>query len=67
LQKLAKTCKYGNLEGEIIKDIIVIGVRSNTIHKKLLAKEDLMLQKVIDIAKLEKMTEKHIKSIVGLI
>jgi hypothetical protein len=26
LQKLAKTCKYGNLEGEIIKDIIFIGV-----------------------------------------
>jgi hypothetical protein len=36
LQKLAKTCKYGNLEGEKIKDIIVIGVNSNTIRRKLL-------------------------------
>jgi hypothetical protein len=35
LQKLAKTCKYyayDNLEGEIIKERIVIGVKSNTIH-----------------------------------
>jgi hypothetical protein len=40
-------------------------VRSNTIHKKLLARKELTLQNVIDIAKLEKMTEKHIKPIVG--
>jgi hypothetical protein len=65
LQKLAKTCKYGNLEGEIIKDRVVIGVKSNTIRRKLLVEEELTLQKAIDIAKSEEMTEKHIKAIVG--
>jgi hypothetical protein len=53
-QKLAKTCKYGNLEGEIIKDKIFIGVSSNTIRRKLLAEKELTLQKAIDIAELER-------------
>jgi hypothetical protein len=65
LQKLAKNCKYGNLEGEIIKDRIIIGVKSNTIRRTLLTEAELTLQKAIDIAKSEEMTEKHIKAIVG--
>jgi hypothetical protein len=43
LEKLAKTCKYGNLEGEIIKDRIVVGVKSNNIRWNLVAEEELTL------------------------
>jgi hypothetical protein len=58
LQKLAKTCKYVNLEGEIIKDRKVIGLKSNTIRRKILAEEELTLHKAIDIVKSEKL---HLK------
>jgi hypothetical protein len=58
LQKLAKTCKYVNLEGEIIKDRKVIGVKSNTIRRKILAEEELTLHKAVDIVQSEKL---HLK------
>lgn len=37
LLSLAKTCNFGQLKENLIRDRIVIGIRDNSIRKKLLA------------------------------
>ena len=38
LRSLVKTCRFGGLEEEIIRDRIVLGIRDNNTRKKLLQK-----------------------------
>ncbi|XP_059046435.1 uncharacterized protein K02A2.6-like [Achroia grisella] len=49
LKNKIKNCGYGNIEESIIRDRIVMGIKSDSTREKLLAESDLTLQKTIDI------------------
>lgn len=49
LKKLAKTCEFGSLYDDLIKDRLVCGVSSATIRERLLREESLNLEKAMDI------------------
>ncbi|CAB3978166.1 Hypothetical predicted protein [Paramuricea clavata] len=49
LRTLAKTCNFGNLEDNLIRDRIVIGIKDNATQNKLLQVSKLTLQQSIDI------------------
>ena len=51
LRILAKTCNFGDLRDELIRDRIVVGIRDSRTRKKLLQETKLDLQRCIDICR----------------
>ena len=51
LRLIAKNCKFGNLENELIRDRIVCGTLSDNVRQRLLRVEDLSLDKAISICR----------------
>ena len=51
LRTLAKTCNYGSLLDSLIRDRIVVGIRDNGTHKRLLQEPKLTLTRCIDICR----------------
>jgi len=51
LRTLAKTCNYGTLEENLIRDRIVIGVKDNVTRKKLLQESKLTLTRCLDMCR----------------
>ena len=62
LHTLAKTCNFGNLEDNLIRDRIVIGVKDNSTRKRLLQVSKLTLQQSIDICRSLEKTTKQLES-----
>ena len=50
LCKLASRCKFGTFLSEAPRDRLVCGLGSEAIQKSLLAKDDLTLEKAMEIA-----------------
>lgn len=65
LRKLSKTCQYQHLQDELIKDRIVVGVKDNSVRKRLLQEENLTLRKCVDICRSAESTTAKLKTIVG--
>ena len=63
LRTLAKTCSFGVLENSLIRDRIVIGVRDNQAHKKLLQVSKLTLKECIDICRSYETSSQQLKEI----
>ena len=51
LRLKVKTCEYGTMADEMIKERIVVGVQSDIVRGRLLREKDLNLLKAIDICK----------------
>ena len=51
LRTLAKTCNYGQLEESLIRDRMVVGIKSAEARKRLLQDRRLTLDRCIDICK----------------
>ena len=62
LKTLAKTCNFGQLQDDLLRDRIVIGIRDNNIRKKLLNMPKLTLKECIDICRTHESTSKQIKT-----
>ncbi|XP_028415723.1 uncharacterized protein LOC114539296 [Dendronephthya gigantea] len=62
LRALAKSCNYGHLADDFIRDRIVVGVRENSLRKKLLQTRHLTLRKCIDICRASETTDQQLKS-----
>ena len=63
LRSLAKTCNFGELRDNLIRDRIVIGIWDNSIRKKLLAEGKITLDKCINISRANKTTAQQLKEI----
>ena len=48
LPTLAKTCEFGSLKEDLIRDRLVCGIRDNSMRKKLLQEPKLTLDKCLD-------------------
>ena len=51
LRKLSRSCNFSNLEEDLIRDRIVMGVRCDITRRKLLQEPNLTLSKATDIAR----------------
>lgn len=56
LRSLAKTCNYGALTDNLIRDRMVVGILDKGIRKKLLQESKLTLQSCIDICRANECT-----------
>lgn len=62
LKTKVKNCGYGTIEESIIRDRIVVGIKGDTTREKLLAEENLTLQKTIDICRSVEQVRKQVDS-----
>jgi hypothetical protein len=58
-----KTCEYGTMADEMIKDRIVVGVQSDIVRGRLLREKDLNLSKAIDIGKAAEASKKQLEKV----
>ena len=63
LRNLAKTCNYGTLEENFIRDRIVMGIRENSTRERLLQESELTLNRCIDICRANESTAIQLKAI----
>ena len=57
LKKISKNCKFGDLEDELLKDRIVVGVRSQSLKERMLREQDLKLEKALNICRAEEQSK----------
>ena len=65
LREAVATCGYGQLQDEMVRDRIVIGIKSNTIRAKLLGDSELTLEKAITTCRTSEITSKQLKKMDG--
>ena len=63
LRSLAKTCNYGELQDSLIRDRLVMGIRNNSVRKRLLQDSKLTLKSCINMCRAGESTEKKLKEI----
>ena len=63
LRLKVKTCEYGTMADEMIKDRIVVGVQSDIVRGRLLCEKDLSLTKAIDICKAAEASTKQLEKL----
>ena len=62
LRKFASSCKFGTLTDELIRDKLVIGIIDRGTKGKLLREKSLTLDKAIDIARSNEITNKQLET-----
>ena len=63
LRLKVKTCEYGTMADEMIKDRIVVRVHSDIVRGRLLREKDLCLTKAIDICKAAESSTKQLEKL----
>jgi hypothetical protein len=63
LRLKVKTCEYGTMADDMIKDRIVVGVQSDIVRGRLLREKDLNLSKAIDIGKAAEASKKQLEKL----
>ena len=63
LKLKAQTCQFDNLRDSMIRDRIVLGVRSERVRERLLREDDLDLGKAIKICQAAEVTERQIETL----
>ena len=61
LRSLIKTCNFGTLQDNLLRDRVVLGIQENSTRKKLLAESKLALEKCISICRANETTSKQLK------
>ena len=54
-----------NMNDEILRDRVVLGIRDDKMHERLLRLNDLTLQKAVDLIKAAEQTEQQVKLMSG--
>ena len=62
LRSMSKSCNFGTLEESLIRDRIVVGIKENSVRKRLLQESKLTLKDTIDICKSSETTSKQLKA-----
>ena len=63
LRLKAKTCEFGVLTDELIRDRIVCGIKSDQVRGRLLREPELSLKKAIDICHASEVSQTQLKSL----
>ncbi|KAK7907206.1 hypothetical protein WMY93_015818 [Mugilogobius chulae] len=61
----AKSCSFGELCEELIRDRLVCGIHNDHLRKTLLRDSDLTLAKAISVCQIHEMTEEHNKTLMS--
>ncbi|XP_030761093.1 uncharacterized protein LOC115886161 [Sitophilus oryzae] len=59
LKSLSLSCELGNLREELVRDILVCGIRSQSLRETLFQRENLTLENAISICLTKESTQEH--------
>lgn len=59
LRQLAKSCEFQDLEGNLIRDVMVVGLNNVALREKLLQVERLTLDRCIELCRTEELTRQR--------
>lgn len=62
LRELVRTCRFGAMEADLLKDRIVCGVYDNAVREKLLQRKDLNLDTCIDMFRASESTTRQLQT-----
>ena len=65
LRKLAATCDFDTLTDRMIRDRLVLGIRDNSVRKRLLREKDLTLEKAVEMIRAAERAAEQTKKIDG--
>jgi hypothetical protein len=60
---LAKNCRFGELQEELIRDRIICGIKADRLQARMLREDDLTLDKAISICKADEESRKQLKDL----
>lgn len=63
LRNMSKTCNFGILQDELIRDRLVCGISSDGIRRSLLKETELTLAKAVRICQISELTDQHSKAL----
>ena len=63
LRTLSKTCDYKQMNDEMIRDRIVVGIQCEAVTKQMLKKKDLTLNDAVEICQIYEVSNKHLKDL----
>ena len=63
LKNLIRNCNYGHLEDSMMRDALVMGIKSNSVRESLLKENDLNLNKCINILRATERAKSHAATI----
>lgn len=63
LHTLAKSCEFGQLKDQLIKDKIVTGIPDNGLRERLLREKDLTLDKAVQMCRAAETTRAQAKEL----
>ncbi len=67
LRTLAQSCNFCTcLEKTLLRDRVVLGIRDNSVRKKLLQERNLTLAKALDICRSSETTSKQLRNMTSL-
>lgn len=65
LRNKAQSCRFGDLQEELIRDRLVCGILNDGIRKLLLCNNELTLAKAIETCQIHELTDQHTKTLAG--
>lgn len=65
LRNKAQSCRFGDLQEELIRDRLVCGILNDGMRKLLLRYNELTLGKAIEICQIHELTDQHTKTLAG--
>ena len=63
VKNLASTCEFSTLLNSLIRDRIVVGVKSDGVRERMLRDKDLTLDRAIEMCKTAEVTKKHMQQL----
>ncbi len=63
LRNKAQSCRFGDLQEELIRDRLVCGILNDGMRKLLLRDNELTLTKAIEICQIHELTDQHTKTV----
>lgn len=63
LKNMARTCSFGALQDELIRDRLVCGITSDSVRRSLLKETELTLAKAVCICQISELTDQHSKAL----
>ncbi|CAI5674590.1 unnamed protein product [Oreochromis niloticus] len=63
LKNMARTCSFGVLQDELIRDRLVCDITSDSVRRSLLKETELTLAKAVRICQISELTDQHSKAL----
>ncbi len=63
LKAISNNCEFGEIQNDLIKDRIVVGIMNNKVRAQMLQKSSLTLEQAIEACKVSEQTQAHMSAL----